>query len=105
MRIAVVGATGRIGREAHANFASTRAIRLGQGRGGGPALDALVAIGAEPFTGSFDAGAGQLDHFFHDADAAFLHGQDGLEQHPRPLFGGRCSCSSMRCATPRSSSR
>jgi hypothetical protein len=39
---------------------------------GGPALDALVAKGAEPFLGSFDTGAGELNKFFEDADAAFL---------------------------------
>ncbi len=39
---------------------------------GGPALEALAEIGAEPFLGSFDTGAGELDKFFQDADAAFL---------------------------------
>jgi uncharacterized protein YbjT (DUF2867 family) len=39
---------------------------------GGPALDALVAKRAEPFVGSFDTGAGELNAFFEDADAAFL---------------------------------
>jgi len=71
MRIAVVGATGRIGAKL------TRTL-LGAGHQvralsrGGPALDALVEIGAEPFLGSFDTGAGKLDTFFQDADAAFL---------------------------------
>ena len=71
MRIAVVGATGRIGAKL------TRKL-LGAGHQvnalsrGGPALDALVEIGAEPFLGSFDTGAGQLDKFFREADAAFL---------------------------------
>ncbi|TGX56017.1 nucleoside-diphosphate sugar epimerase [Sphingomonas gei] len=71
MRIAVVGATGRIGAKL------TRTL-LGAGHQvralsrGGPALDALVEIGADPFIGSFDAGTGDLDRFFHEADAAFL---------------------------------
>lgn len=71
MRIAVVGATGRIG-------ARLTRILLGAGHRvralsrGGPALDALVAIGAEPFIGSFDTGSGDLAAFFRDADAAFL---------------------------------
>ena len=71
MRIAVVGATGRIGSKltetllAHGH--SVRALSRG-----GPALDALVARGAEPFIGSFDTGDGDLDRFFDDADAAFL---------------------------------
>ncbi len=71
MRIAVVGATGRIGAKL------TRTL-LGAGHHvkalsrGGPALDALVALGAEPFLGSFDIGAGNLDRFFQGADAAFL---------------------------------
>lgn len=71
MKIAVVGATGRIG---------TKLTRVLLGAGhqvralsrGGPALDALVEIGAEPFIGSFDTGTGNLNHFFQDADAAFL---------------------------------
>ena len=71
MRIAVVGATGRIGAKltdkllakGHAVKALSR---------GGAALDALVAKGAEPFLGSFDTGAGELSRFFEDADAAFL---------------------------------
>ncbi|WP_395453045.1 NmrA family NAD(P)-binding protein [Azospirillum melinis] len=71
MRIAVVGATGRIG-------ATLTRTLLGAGHQvkalsrGGPALDALVAAGAEPFLGSFDTGAGDLGDFFQDADAAFL---------------------------------
>ncbi|MFC0407019.1 NmrA family NAD(P)-binding protein [Roseomonas elaeocarpi] len=71
MRIAVVGATGRIGARL------TRTL-LGAGHQvkalsrGGPALDALVRMGAEPLLGSFDTGAGELDRFFQDADAAFL---------------------------------
>lgn len=35
-------------------------------------MDALIALGAEPFLGSFDTGAGDLDQFFQGADAAFL---------------------------------
>jgi uncharacterized protein YbjT (DUF2867 family) len=71
MRIAVVGATGRIG-------AKLTRILLSAGHQvralsrGGPALDALVALGADPFIGSFDTGAGELDTFFDGADAAFL---------------------------------
>ncbi|EJC84232.1 putative nucleoside-diphosphate sugar epimerase [Rhizobium leguminosarum bv. trifolii WSM2297] len=71
MRISVVGATGRIG-------AKLTRILLSAGHQvralsrGGPALDALVALGAEPFLGSFDTGAGDLDQFFQGADAAFL---------------------------------
>lgn len=71
MRIAVVGATGRIG-------AKLTETLLAQGHSvkalsrGGAALDALVAKGAEPFLGSFDTGAGELGTFFEDADAAFL---------------------------------
>lgn len=71
MRIAVVGSTGRIG-------AKLTRILLGAGHQvkalsrGGPALDALVQDGAEPFLGSFDTGAGALHAFFQDVDAAFL---------------------------------
>lgn len=71
MRIAVVGATGRIGAKL------TRTL-LGAGHQvkalsrGGPALDALVKLGAEPVIGSFDAGTGDIGGFFQDADAAFL---------------------------------
>ncbi|AEO48864.1 nucleoside-diphosphate-sugar epimerase [Rhodospirillum rubrum F11] len=39
---------------------------------GGAALEALVEAGAEPFLGSFDTGAGALDTFFQDVEAAFL---------------------------------
>lgn len=71
MRIAVVGATGRIGakltEDLLAKGHSVKALSRG-----GPALDALVAKGAEPFLGSFDTGAGDLGRFFEDADAAFL---------------------------------
>ena len=71
MRIAVVGATGRIGAKL------TRTL-LGAGHQvralsrGGPALDDLVGLGAEPFVGSFDNGSGDLDRFFQNVDAAFL---------------------------------
>nr|GLK21615.1 nucleoside-diphosphate sugar epimerase [Microbacterium terregens] len=71
MRIAVVGATGRIGarltEKLLAKGHSVKALSRG-----GPALDALVAKGVEPFLGSFDTGAGELNKFFEDADAAFL---------------------------------
>ena len=71
MRIAIVGATGRIGtrlteillKAGHQVRALSR---------GGPALDALAKMGAEPAIGSFETGAGDLDKFFQDADAAFL---------------------------------
>ncbi len=71
MKFAVVGATGRIG-------ATLTQTLLGAGHEvralsrGGPALDALVRLGAEPFLGSFDTGAGELDKVFSDVDAAFL---------------------------------
>jgi uncharacterized protein YbjT (DUF2867 family) len=71
MRIAVVGATGRIGAKLTENLL-TRGHSVKALSRGGPALDALVAKGAEPFFGSFDTGAGELDKFFQDADAAFL---------------------------------
>ncbi|TQN57147.1 nucleoside-diphosphate sugar epimerase [Agrobacterium tumefaciens] len=71
MRIAVVGATGRIGvkltEKLLAKGHSVKALSRG-----GPALDNLVAKGAEPFLGSFDTGDGKLGRFFEDADAAFL---------------------------------
>jgi uncharacterized protein YbjT (DUF2867 family) len=71
MRIAIVGATGRIG-------ARLTEILLKAGHQvkalsrGGTALDALAEMGAEPVIGSFDTGAGDLDKFFQDSDAAFL---------------------------------
>ena len=71
MRIAVVGATGRIGAKLTENLLSKGHSVKALSRGG-PALDALVAKGAEPFLGSFDTGAGELSRFFEDADAAFL---------------------------------
>jgi uncharacterized protein YbjT (DUF2867 family) len=71
MRIAVVGATGRIGARLTerllAKGHSVKALSRG-----GPALEVLVAKGAEPFLGSFDTGDGELGRFFEDADAAFL---------------------------------
>lgn len=71
MRIAVVGATGRIGAKLTRTLLSAGHQVKALSRGG-PALDALVKIGAEPFLGSFDTGKGELDTFFEDADAAFL---------------------------------
>ena len=71
MRIAVVGATGRIGAKLTANLLAKGHSVKALSRGG-PALDALVAKGAEPFLGSFDTGAGELNAFFKDVDAAFL---------------------------------
>lgn len=71
MRIAVVGATGRIGAKLTENLLAKGHSVKALSRGG-PALDALVAKGAEPFLGSFDTGAGKLNTFFEDADAAFL---------------------------------
>jgi uncharacterized protein YbjT (DUF2867 family) len=71
MRIAVVGATGRIGAKLTENLLTKGHCVKALSRGG-PALDALVAKGAEPFVGSFDTGDGELGRFFADADAAFL---------------------------------
>lgn len=71
MRIAVVGATGRIGAKLTESLLAKGHSVKALSRGG-PALDALVAKGAEPFIGSFDTGAGELNTFFKDADAAFL---------------------------------
>lgn len=71
MRIAVVGATGRIGTKLTENLLAKGHSVKALSRGG-PALDALVAKGAEPFIGSFDTGDGELSKFFEDADAAFL---------------------------------
>lgn len=71
MRIAVVGATGRIGAKLTENLLAKGHSIKALSRGG-PALDALVAKGAEPFLGSFDTGDGELSRFFEDADAAFL---------------------------------
>lgn len=71
MRFAVVGATGRIG----AKLARTLLSAGHQVRAlsrGGPALEELVSLGAEPFIGSFDSGTGDLDAFFQNVDAAFL---------------------------------
>lgn len=71
MRIAVVGATGRIGAKLTRTLLSSGHQVTALSRGG-PALDALVALGADPFIGSFDTGSGKLDKFFEGADAAFL---------------------------------
>lgn len=71
MRIAVVGATGRIGAQLTRKLLSSGHQVKALSRGGA-ALDALVKSGAEPVLGSFDTGAGDLGTFFQDADAAFL---------------------------------
>ena len=71
MRIAVVGATGRIGARLTENLLAKGHSVKALSRGGA-ALDALVAKGAEPFLGSFDTGVGEVRTFFEDADAAFL---------------------------------
>jgi uncharacterized protein YbjT (DUF2867 family) len=71
MRIAVVGATGRIGAKLTENLLAKGHSVKALSRGGA-ALDALVAKGAEPFIGSFDTGDGELGRFFEDADAVFL---------------------------------
>lgn len=71
MRIAVVGATGRIGARLTENLLAKGHSVKALSRGG-PALDALVAKGAEPFIGSFDTDDCELSTFFEDADAAFL---------------------------------
>ncbi|RKD35506.1 NmrA family NAD(P)-binding protein [Rhizobium sp. WW_1] len=71
MRIAVVGATGRIGVRLTENLLAKGHSVKALSRGG-PALDALVAKGAEPFVGSFDTEDGELGRFFEDVDAAFL---------------------------------
>lgn len=71
MRISVVGATGRVGAKLTRTLLSAGHQVRALSRGG-PALDALVELGAEPFLGSFDTGEGDLDWFFQGADAAFL---------------------------------
>jgi len=71
MRIAVVGATGRIGAHLTKTLLRTGHQVKALSRGG-PVLDALVKMGSEPVLGSFDTGAGDLDKFFQDTDAAFL---------------------------------
>lgn len=71
MRISVVGATGRVGAKLTRTLLSAGHQVRALSRGG-PALDALVELGAEPFLGSFDTGVGGLDRFFEGADAAFL---------------------------------
>lgn len=71
MRIAVVGATGRIGAKLTENLLAKGHSVKALSRGG-PALNALATKGAEPFIGSFDTGDGELSKFFEDADAAFL---------------------------------
>ncbi|NTZ63356.1 NmrA family NAD(P)-binding protein [Agrobacterium tumefaciens] len=71
MRISVVGATGRVGAKLTRNLLKAGHQVRALSRGG-PALGALVELGAEPFLGSFDTGEGDLDQFFQGADAAFL---------------------------------
>jgi uncharacterized protein YbjT (DUF2867 family) len=70
-KIAVVGATGRIGAQLTRRLLSAGHQVKALSRGG-PALDELAKLGAEPVLGSFDTGAGQLDKFFQDVEAAFL---------------------------------
>ena len=67
MKIAVVGATGRIGAQLTRKLlrAGHRVRALSRG---GPPLDALAQAGAEPFLGSFDTGSGELGKFFQGAD-------------------------------------
>lgn len=71
MRFAVVGATGRIGGKLTRTLLSAGHQVRALSRGG-PALEELVSLGAEPFIGSFDTGMGDVDAFFRDVDAAFL---------------------------------
>ena len=71
MRIAVVGATGRIGAQLTRKLLSAGHQVKALSRGG-PALDALVKIGATPFLGSFETGVGELNTFFQDTEVAFL---------------------------------
>lgn len=71
MRIAVVGATGRIGAKLTRTLLNAGHQVKALSRGG-PGLDALVKLGAEPCLGSFDTGTGALDTVFADAEAAFL---------------------------------
>ncbi|NTA84485.1 NmrA family NAD(P)-binding protein [Agrobacterium tumefaciens] len=71
MRISVVGATGRVGAKLTRNLLKAGHQVRALSRGG-PALGALVELGAEPFLGSFDTGEGDLDQFFQWADASFL---------------------------------
>lgn len=71
MRISVVGATGRVGAKLTRNLLKVGHQVRALSRGG-QVLDELVELGAEPFIGSFDKGAGDLDQFFQGADAAFL---------------------------------
>lgn len=83
MRIAVVGATGRIGAQLTRTLLSEGHQVKALSRGGA-ALDEIVKIGAEPFIGSFDTGTGDLGAFFQDVDAAFLMVKtdwDNIEGH------------------------
>jgi uncharacterized protein YbjT (DUF2867 family) len=63
MRISVVGATGRVGAKLTRALLSAGHQVRALSRGG-PTLDALATVGAEPFLGGFDTGAGDLDQFF-----------------------------------------
>lgn len=71
MKIAVVGATGRVGSQVARKLLNAGHHVKTLSRGG-PALDQLVTLGAEPFLGSFDTGTGELGKFFQDVEAAFL---------------------------------
>ncbi len=70
MKIAVVGATGNIGAPLVRRLleAGHRVRALSRG---GPKLDALVKLGAEPFIGSFDEGTENLRDVFRGMDAAY----------------------------------
>jgi uncharacterized protein YbjT (DUF2867 family) len=71
MKIAVLGATGRIGSKLTRSLLDAGHQVRAMSRGG-QALAELTSLGAEPFVGSFDAGTGDLGSFFQDVDAAFL---------------------------------
>lgn len=62
MRISVVGATGRVGAKLTRNLLKAGHQVRALSRGG-PALGALVELGAEPFLGSFDTGEETLTSF------------------------------------------
>lgn len=79
MRISVVGATGRVGAKLTRNLLKAGHQVRALSRGG-PALGALVELGAEPFLGSFDTGEGDLDQFFRGR-CRVPDGEDRLEQH------------------------
>ncbi|MES3000898.1 MAG: NmrA family NAD(P)-binding protein [Pseudomonadota bacterium] len=71
MRIAVVGATGRIGAQLTRSLLKAGHEVKALSRGG-PSLDALVKLGAQPCVGSFDTGTGDFGQLFKDCEAAFL---------------------------------